>query len=157
MPFCASCGAEVQGSFCPSCGKPVAAAPGAAPGAVPAGVPPPAASAGLQENMANALCYLLGLITGVLFLVLEPYNRNRNVRFHAFQSIFLHVGVIALWIVLLIMGMILGPLSILLSLFSMVLWLGCFVLWIVLLVKTYNGAKIVLPIIGPLAEKQAGA
>src|SRR5437867_4021886 len=96
MPFCASCGAEVQGSFCPACGKPVGAAPGAAPGAVPVGGPPAATSAGLQENMANTLCYLLGLITGVLFLVLEPYNRNRNVRFHAFQSIFLHVGVIAL-------------------------------------------------------------
>lgn|SRR5262249_17261053 len=157
MPFCASCGAEVQGSFCPACGKPV----GAAPGAVPAAGPAPVASAGMQENMASMLCYLLGLITGVLFLVLEPYNKNRNIRFHAFQSIFLHVGLIACWIVLMIVritvGLVLGPLSLLLSLVSMVLWLGAFVLWVVLLVKTHQGAKIVLPIIGPLAEKQAGA
>ncbi len=50
-----------------------------------------ATSSGLQENVAAALCYALGFITGILFLVLEPYNKNRNIRFHAFQSIFLSV------------------------------------------------------------------
>jgi len=52
------------------------------------------------RNMASALCYLFGWLTGVLFLVLEPYNKNRTVRFHAFQSIFLNVGIIAVWIVI---------------------------------------------------------
>ena len=43
---------------------------------------------GMTDNVASALCYALGFITGILFLVLAPYNQNRMVRFHAFQSIF---------------------------------------------------------------------
>ena len=46
----------------------------------------------MTDNVASALCYLLGLITGIIFLVLTPYNRNPVVRFHAFQSIFLNVA-----------------------------------------------------------------
>lgn len=150
MPFCANCGAEAQGAFCPSCGKPVGGASGPAPGPAPA-----AAAAGMQENMASALCYLLGLITGVLFLVLEPYSRNRNVRFHAFQSIFLNVAVVAFAIALGILSMV-PVLGWLIAAGSILIWLGVFVLWIILLIKTYGGAKIVLPVIGAMAEKQAG-
>src|ERR1700676_1184930 len=106
MAFCSNCGAEVQGRFCAKCGTPAAAA--AAPPPPPpqsAPIPPPAAApqaAGLEENMACALCYLLGLLTGILFLVLEPYNKNRLIRFHAFQSIFLHLGSIVVFIGLMI-------------------------------------------------------
>src|SRR5579863_5438287 len=111
MAFCSNCGAEVQGKFCAKCGTPVSAAaappssgpppepPGASTAAPPppasAPLPPPAAppqAAGLDENMACALCYLLGLLTGILFLVLEPYNKNRLIRFHAFQAIFFNVA-----------------------------------------------------------------
>src|SRR5579864_4887273 len=89
MPFCANCGASVEGRFCAKCGTPLA---GEAPpaGATPLG-PGPAAAAGLTDNVAGALCYVLTFITGILFLLLEPYNRNRAIRFHAFQSIFLFV------------------------------------------------------------------
>ena len=59
---------------------------------------PPVSAAGLPENTAAALCYLLGLVTGIIFLVLEPYNKNKLIRFHAFQSIFLHVCVIIVWV-----------------------------------------------------------
>ena len=45
----------------------------------------------MTDNMAGALCYLFGFITGILFLVLAPYNQNRDIRFHAFQSIFLNI------------------------------------------------------------------
>ena len=47
----------------------------AQPGYPPQGYPPQGyapASSGLQENVACALCYALGFITGILFLVLEP-------------------------------------------------------------------------------------
>jgi uncharacterized membrane protein len=115
----------------------------------------------MQDNVAGALCYLLGLVTGILFLVLEPYNRNREIRFHAFQSIFLHLGVVVVAIVLWVVAgamTIVVPLigHLILGLLSMVIWLGGLLLWILLLIKTYGGSKIVLPIIGPLAQKQAG-
>jgi uncharacterized membrane protein len=111
--------------------------------------------------VAAGLCYVLGLVTGVIFLVIEPYNRNREVRFHAFQSIFLHIAWIAVWIVMIIFGGVFGHIvPILGHLISAAIWmvmgLGVFVLWVVLLVKTFSGGKIVLPVIGPLAEKQAG-
>ncbi|HZS52460.1 MAG TPA: hypothetical protein VFA54_16435 [Bryobacterales bacterium] len=162
MPFCPSCGAKVEGSFCGSCGARVGDVP---PAAMPAqaGASPSAAVpavAGLQDNVAGALCYLLGIITGVLFLVLEPYNRNRQIRFHAFQSIFLHVALIAVWIALAMLGILMrGIFSIfglLLIPVHFIVGIGAFILWIVLLVKTFNGSKLVLPVIGPLAEKQAG-
>ena len=176
MAFCANCGAAVSGRFCQKCGAPVVggAAPGAAPGPgptpevnlgdVPPGVhplPPPAGapSLGMSENMAGALCYLFGFITGILFLVLAPYNQDRNIRFHAFQSIFLSIA----WIVL---SMVVGIVALA---FHLIPFLGIFVafvlrftlgiggiiIWLYMMFKTYNGEKIVLPVVGPLAEKQA--
>ncbi len=154
MPFCPSCGTQVtSGNFCPSCGAAVGGA------AAPAGATATSA-AGLTDNVAGALCYIPGFIAPILFLILEPYSRNRNIRFHAFQSIFANVAIIALAIVLPIVGAflvfvpVLGHL--LIGAISMTVWLGFMVLWIVLLIKTYQGQKMVLPIIGPLAEKQAG-
>ena len=101
MPFCASCGAQVEGRFCAKCGSTVGAA-GAAPQAAPSYPPPvpPPTAAGMADNAASALCYVLGFITGILFLVLAPYNQNRTVRFHAFQSIFLNVGLFVVAIAL---------------------------------------------------------
>jgi uncharacterized membrane protein len=91
-----------------------------------------------------------------VFLVLEPYNKNRFIRFHAFQCIFFHVAWIALWIVLSIIAHIpvLGWLTI-------VIWpligLAGFVIWIVLVLKAYQGQMWKLPFIGDAAEKQANA
>src|SRR5690242_17450947 len=100
MPFCANCGAAVEGRFCAKCGTPLgeSAQPGASH-ANPTSLPP-ASAAGLTDNMAGALCYLGLLITAILFLVLEPYNRNRAVRFHALQAIFLNLAWIVVWFVL---------------------------------------------------------
>jgi uncharacterized membrane protein len=120
----------------------------------------PAASAGMSENVASALCYILGLLTGIIFLVLAPYNQNRTIRFHAFQSIFFHVGTIILWVLYMILGAILSTATHMLStLVLFPLWLliclGLFCTWIYLLYTAYSGKKVVLPIVGPLAEKQA--
>ena len=158
MPFCASCGSQVEGKFCPKCGAAIVAG-GAAP-------PPPApgtyatpVSAPMAENVASTLCYVLGLITGIIFLVLEPYSKNRAVRFHAFQSIFLNVAVIvieiAFSIVFGIMLRIAGIFSFFLGIFFPIFWLGLLILWLYLLFSTYQGKTIVLPIIGPIAQKQA--
>src|SRR5690242_11310682 len=99
MPFCATCGSSVEGRFCAKCGAPVGAPAGAAPAAGPAmsSGAVPVGAAGLTDNAASALCYVLGLVTGILFLVMAPYSQIRTVRFHAFQSIFLNVAWIAVW------------------------------------------------------------
>jgi uncharacterized membrane protein len=172
MAFCANCGAAVDGRFCQKCGTPVGA-PGAgpAPGAVPTPetnppgaqpLPPPvAATVTMTDNLAGALCYLVGFITGILFLVLAPYNQNRTIRFHAFQSIFLNIAWFAVYIVATIISLAFRVIPFLGVFVSIVLHLALFlaglIIWFYLMFKTYNGEKIVLPIIGPFADKQAGA
>ena len=103
-------------------------------------------SMGLEENMAGLLCYVLGWITGIVFLVLE--KENKFVRFHAFQSLltFLPLSVVA-WILMLIpfAGWVLATL----------LWILALILWLILMVKAYRGEKYKLPIVGDIAEKQA--
>jgi len=85
----------------------------------------------------------------VLFLFLEPYNRNRRVRFHAFQAIAVNLAIIVLWLGLSFMGRNLA------LLISPLFMLGCLVLWLALIWTTWQNRRIVLPVIGPWAEKQA--
>jgi len=143
MAFCPSCGAAVEGRYCAKCGT---AVDPAAPQAVTV---PPVSASGLPENTAAALCYLLGLVTGIIFLVLEPYSKNKLIRFHAFQSIFLHVAVIIIWIAF--RAVLPWQMWYLAALIN----LAFIVLWIFMLLQTYQGKKIVLPVIGDLAAKQA--
>jgi uncharacterized membrane protein len=167
MAFCGKCGADAGGgAFCPKCGAPVAAAPppAQAPGGYPPYTPPPpgSAAAGLQDNMAAALCYVLGLVTGILFLVLQPYNQNKTIRFHAFQSIFFNIAWIILWWgIRLILGLLgygaWGLMFTLVHLFiGLVIGFGGFLLWLFLMWRAYNNNPLVLPIIGPMAQQQAG-
>ncbi len=124
--------------------------------------PTPATSAGMQNNVAGALAYLVGLITGIIFVVIEPYNKIRFVRFHAFQSIFFSVACIVISILLSILTMIMfsiggwGMLSLLGWLFLLVR-LAMFLVWLFLMYKAYNNEEYKLPIIGDLAAKQAGS
>jgi uncharacterized membrane protein len=131
----------------------VAAAPPAG-GSVPPPAPQMQVGAPMADNVASTLCYVLGLITGIIFLVLAPYNRNPTVRFHAFQSIFLHVACIVFWIAVRIVMLEILHMYFLFFLTSLI-WLAAFLLWIVLLLQTYQGKTIVLPIIGPIAQQQA--
>ena len=148
MPFCANCGSAVEGQFCGKCGSPAAAPAGA--GAQQAAAPTMAPANAMTDNAASALCYVLGLITGIIFLVMAPYNQNKNVRFHAFQSIFLHVAMIAVWFVadflLVMMHM---------WMFTPLIGLACLAVWVYIIVRTWQGAKIVLPLVGQLAQQQA--
>ena len=147
MAFCATCGSAVEGTFCAKCGSQVGAAPSAASG------PAMQASGAMADNTAAGLCYLVGLITGIIFLVLAPYNKNPVIRFHAFQSIFMNVAWIAIAFGL---NMVLGIMH-LWSLFflSSLVGLAFFVLWIIMLIQTFQGKTIVLPLIGPIAQQQA--
>jgi len=158
MPFCAVCGTQVEGKFCPKCGAVVGAAAGAAP-PPGAGAPPPVAGAApMTDNVAGALCYVLGFITGVIFLVLAPYNQNKSVRFHAFQSIFFSVAWIAGSIILsILLGILFGILHMwfIASSIHLLYSLACLLVWLYLMITTYQGKTPVLPIIGSIAKQQA--
>jgi uncharacterized membrane protein len=114
----------------------------------------PGTSTGLADNVAGMLAYVT-IIPAIVFLLIEPYNKRRFVRFHAFQSIFLWVACVAAGIGISMLGilpvirwlaLLLWPL---LALVELVVWLLC-------LVKAYQGQMYKLPIIGDLAEKQIG-
>jgi uncharacterized membrane protein len=98
--------------------------------------------------VAGALAYVT-IIPAIVFLVLEPFNRKRFVRFHAFQSIFVYVAWIIIGIGLSFVG------------FIPFLWtivrLAMFVILLILALKAYQGKMFKLPVIGDLAEQQAGA
>lgn len=147
MAFCSKCGTAVpaESRFCPQCGQTVNSS---APGATPATPAPDSSQAGIPQNVAGLLCYVFGLVTGILFLVLEPYSRDPFVRFHAFQSIFYNVAAIVVSIaagLIPFLGWFLSPL----------VGLAFVVGWVLLMVQAYQGRKWKLPVVGDLAEKQA--
>lgn len=126
----------------------------------PPGQRPPAASqssTGLDPKLAGLLCYILGIITGLIFFLIE--KSNDVVRFHAAQSILFSGSMIVLWIILTILQFVILSISVSLgsifSLLTMLLGLAVFVLWVVLLIKGYSGEKWKLPVIGDMAERMA--
>ena len=130
-------------AVCPGCGKAAAAAAAATA----------STGGGLQDNVAGMLAYIT-IVPAIIFLVLEPYNRNKFIRFHAFQCIFFYVAMVVLWIVLGVVAQI--PFLGWATLFLWpIIWLAGVIVWILLLVKAYGGQKFKLPVIGDLAEKQA--
>ena len=162
MTYCSKCGSAVEGQFCAKCGTPVGVAPSGAPGAAPGGAPPaptPVAGnpgLGMDENVAAALCYIP--IVGLIDLLVEPYNKNKNIKFHAFQSLFYCIAWIAVGIVLgIFSGIMLGVgMFGFWLLINRLVELALFVGLVIMAVKAYQGSRFVMPIIGPIAEKQAG-
>jgi len=110
----------------------------------------------LTENAVGALCYLGGLVTGIIFLVTPPYNNNPRIKFHAFQSILLNVAWILAWFVFLVVGTVLPfGVSVILSLMSLLIRGGGLVIWLALMWKAYQGETLSLPVIGAIARQQA--
>lgn len=103
-------------------------------------------STGMDENVASLLTYVLGLVTGILFLVIE--KDSKLVRFHAFQSILISA-------VFIILNMILGFVPIIGWLISLLLSPVAFILWLVLLYQAFQGKWFKLPLIGDYAEEQS--
>lgn len=163
MVFCSNCGTQTPGAFCPNCGAP-ASGPAAPTGAASsgAGVPPTPvvpSAAGLTDNVASALCYIpfaIGLIVSIAFLVIAPYNQNKTIRFNAFQSLLVHCA----WLVAFVaLGLFFGMLHVVgifgLTVFYPLLGLATFILLLYLAYSAYSNKKVVLPVIGEFAEKQA--
>jgi uncharacterized membrane protein len=109
---------------------------------------------GLSDNAAGGLSYIT-IIPAIVFLIAEPYKRSSYVRFHAWQSIFLYVA----WAVVHILVQVVQNLVPTVLFLTLTLWqlvdLAFFVVLVIVFVSAFNGKRIVLPIVGGLAEKQA--
>ncbi len=162
MAFCANCGAALSegAGICASCGKQSGGAPQAPPLGPQVGAAGGPASSGLASNAAAALSYVLGLITGIVFLVLEPYKRDRFVRFHAMQSILFCAAAIVFsiaWnIVWGILFSISGSLIFIDVPLRLVISLGLFLFWLFVMYQAYSQREYRIPIIGAIAAKQVG-
>ena len=143
MAFCNMCGAQIADgtTTCAACSSRAPA-------------PPAAPASGLADNVAGMLAYVT-IIPAIIFLVLEPYNKSRFIRFHSFQCIFLCIALVALHIGVSILAVIPFLLLITFPLHALIS-LGAFIIWIILLMKANQGQMFKLPVIGDLAEKQAG-
>jgi uncharacterized membrane protein len=103
-------------------------------------------STGMQPNLAALLSYVAGIITGIIFILIE--KESKYVRFHAMQSI-LTFGIFMVLNVILSLVPAVG-----ISLMP-VLGLVQLIVWIILMIKSYKGEKFKLPIIGEIAEKNS--
>jgi len=100
------------------------------------------ATFGLDENIASALTYVLGFITGIIFFLVE--KENKTVRFNAAQSIIVFLG-------LFIVGVVLSFIPFI-GFLVFLIWIVELILWIVLIIKSYQGEKFKLPVVGDMAE-----
>lgn len=98
-----------------------------------------------SESSAAALCYSFGFVTGALFLLLAPYNRNQRIRFHAYQSIYFQASSIALVAAAWNLN---RPISVAIAAAACLVWL-------VLVAKAWRGDRVNLPLIGALAQRSA--
>ncbi len=142
--FCPRCGQEnEEGSqFCRNCGSSLDIFTPKKTGT----------TTGLEPNVGGLLCYLLGWITGLIFVLLE--KENGYIRFHAWQSIVTFGAISALFVLFSVFDWV-PVLGVIFLAFRIVVGILAFVLWIVLMVKAYQGERYKLPVAGDLAEKYA--
>jgi len=150
MAFCKSCGKDIgAANFCPACGT------NQTPGGAVAGTVVAPSTEGLAENVAGLLSYLLGWLTGIIFLLID---KRPWVRFQAAQSIVVFGGLFAIRIALGIMSMSIGGLIGfgLVAMLGMLIGLITLVLWILLMVKAYKHETFRVPIAAGIADGIAG-
>jgi len=116
-------------------------------------------STGLDANIAAALSYFFGLLSGAIFFAME--TESRFVKFHAMQSMLASVGAIVLWIVYMVIWTVLVRipfLGIIAGIVGFLGWavlvLGLLALWLFCMFKAFQGDRFKLPFIGEIAEKQ---
>lgn len=170
MATCPKCGAQTadDAKFCPSCGATIEPKTGAP--SVPASPTPPTgtsatgAQGGMSPGVAALLVYLpiclIGVICALLFgFILEPYKRDRYIRFHAFQSLALHVSLVVVWVGVFIFAALVTAVLHIFALFiiplEMLLGLGMLILFVFMMIKANGMQMYKLPVIGDWAEKQA--
>ncbi|HZC22186.1 MAG TPA: zinc-ribbon domain-containing protein [Candidatus Binatia bacterium] len=151
---CPQCAAQMpaEAAFCPGCGRPMRTETIA-----PVSKTSPDGKVGpLSVNLAGALAYFT-FIPAIVFLLVNPYRKNRFVRFHSIQSL-LFCGVIVLLgpalklpAVVLFLIPVVGPL--LVAVVYVVAALAAVLLWLVLVVKAFQGEMFKLPVLGDFAER----
>lgn len=155
MPFCSQCGTRVGDAdiYCGKCGarQPTNAPPG--PGAAPR----PDLMTGISNRNAELLCYIpmVGWIAAIVVLASDRFRREADVRFHAFQGLYLFVAWLMVeWVISPALyfsdwsgGFPLHRMA------SRLLQLLIFAAWILMIVKVSHNEKYKLPIIGDLAER----
>jgi len=100
----------------------------------------------MDANIAAALSYLVGFVTGIIFLVVE--KENRFVRFHAMQSTIFFLALLAIQVLLQLVPLV-GFL-----LFLLVLLPFSAVAWLVLMFKAYQGEEFRIPYVGDMAAER---
>ena len=155
MAFCVQCGNRVGDAdqFCAKCGAPQKVAAGARTG------PPPMSDplSGISARNASLLCYIpwIGWIAAIVVLASHRFRTNAQVRFHAFQGLYIFVAWLMVeWVVspfLFASGFLLGmPFH---RMGANLLQLVVFIAWIFMLIKVSHDENYKLPIIGDLAER----
>jgi uncharacterized membrane protein len=143
--FCKNCGKEMtdNAAFCPNCGV----KPGGETQAAAAPSTTAKTTTGLEPNIAGLLCYLGAWVTGIIFLVLE--KENKTVRFHAVQSIVIFGAYTILQIIIGILNIFVPFIWIL----STIVYIALVATWIYLMVMTYQGKMIRIPVAADFADK----
>jgi len=139
--LCAECGESLPnvGEFCPACGTPFRETKIAL-----------GKTGGLPDRVAGALAYVL-VLPAIFFLLRSPFNKNRFIRFHAWQSI-----LVAAATVILFSALLTGIGWVLVIAVTLIFAVGWVILWMVLVVKALQGEMFELPGIGAVARRQAG-
>jgi uncharacterized membrane protein len=111
-----------------------------------AGAPP-------NYRVIAALSYLLGVVTGVIFLYVEPYNQDEFVRFHARQSIIFSIAWFAVQIIVgVFIAVMPHPISGLLHFLLSIFNIATAVFWVILMYKAYTGERYRIPELADWAE-----
>jgi uncharacterized membrane protein len=110
-----------------------------------------------QANVIAALTYLLGFVTGLIFLYLEPYNQDDFIRFHARQSIGFSVAWFAIAVVFgVFIAVLPRGLGALLNFILTLIDIALAVYWLFLMYKAYNGERYRIPEVADIVDSVAG-
>ena len=110
-----------------------------------------------QANVIAALTYLLGFVTGLIFLYLEPYNQDEFIRFHARQSIGFSVAWFAIGIVFgVFIAVLPHGLGALLNFILTLVDIALAVFWVFLMYQAYSGERYRIPELADIVDSIAG-
>jgi uncharacterized membrane protein len=98
-------------------------------------------STGLEENVAGFLCYILGFVSGIVFLVVE--KESSFVKFHARQST-------VTFLILLVISLVFGWIPVI----GFLVFIAILILWLFLMIKALQGERYLLPIVGQMVEEK---